>query len=87
MQIRLANPSEIDSLCFMSVLEVAIKELKTLPPSKQDEAAKFIHSLHTSAVLQKEAILEKTFGCLSQAEADEWESAVKECSKIDHEDW
>ena len=28
----------------MSVLEVAIKELKTLPPSKQDEAAKFIHS-------------------------------------------
>ena len=71
----------------MSVLEIAIKELKTLSPSKQDVAAKFIHSLHASTALQKEAILEKTFGCLSQAEANEWESAVNECSKIDYVSW
>ena len=63
------------------------RRIKDAALSQQDEAAKFIHSLHASAALQKKAILKKTFGCLSQAEADEWESAVKECSKIDHEDW
>ena len=71
----------------MSVLEVTIEELKTLPPSQQNEAARFIHELHASVAVQKEAVLKKTFGCLSQAEADEWEAAVEECRKIDDEGW
>ena len=71
----------------MSVLEVTIEELKMLPPSQQDEAAKFIHALRASVAAQREAVLKKTFGCLSQAEADEWEAAVEECRKIDDEGW
>ncbi len=71
----------------MSALEIAIEELKTLPPLQQDEAARFIHSLKASARARKDVILEKTFGCLNEEEADEWENAVKECRKIDHEGW
>ena len=71
----------------MLALESVTEELKSLPAAEFEEAAKFIHSLKESAKIRKKAILEKTFGCLNEAEADEWEAAVKECRRIDNEGW
>lgn len=62
----------------MSELELAIEELKTLPNPEQEEAARFIHSLKEAARAKREAIIEKTFGCLSLEEAESWEKAINE---------
>lgn len=71
----------------MSALETAIKELKTLPPMQQDEAAQFIHSLKATSKARKQAIIEKTYGCLTPEEATEWETAIQDCSQPNHEGW
>ncbi|MFW5882844.1 MAG: hypothetical protein ACOCVG_00585, partial [Verrucomicrobiota bacterium] len=61
--------------------------LKSLSPAQQDEAAKFIHHLKESEVARREEVIEKTFGCLTDKEADEWAAAIEECSRVDHENW
>lgn len=71
----------------MSVLEIAIEELRTLPSTQLDEAVKFIHALRASATVQKDAVLEATFGCLNKEDADKWEAAVNECGSTEREDW
>lgn len=71
----------------MSALELAIEELKALPPLHQDEAVQFIHSLKQSAMAHKQAVLEKTYGCLTPEEAAEWEAAIEEGNQIDYGTW
>lgn len=71
----------------MSALKTAIEELKTLPLPQQDEAVKFIHSLKATSKARKQAIIEKTFGCLTAEEATEWETAIQDCSHTNHEGW
>lgn len=73
-------------MCCMSELELVIEELKTLPNPEQEEAARFIRSLKEAARAKKDAVIEKTFGCLSPEEADSWEQAINERSPIENPD-
>lgn len=71
----------------MTAIEVAIEELKNLPSPQQKEAVQFIHDLGCAAKTQKNAILSKLAGRISDQEADQWQEAVNECRKIEHENW
>ena len=72
----------------MSKLETLVEELKTLPPAKLAAAADFIYSLKRSDATVRKPALERAFGCLSSAEADEMERAITaNCERIDASQW
>lgn len=72
----------------MSTLELAVEDLKSLPPHVLEQVAGYIHSLKGVQGLDRKAILGKTSGALTDDEADEWEKAINEdCEKIDARDW
>ena len=72
----------------MSSLEAIVEELKTLPPSQFARAADFIHRLKTVTQAERQAILERTFGSLTEEEATEMERVIEQgCEQIDERDW
>ena len=74
----------------MSTLEAIIDDLKSLPPAKLDQAADFIGRLKREPIGREErqAILARTFGCLSPEAADEMEKVIEEgCERIDESHW
>ena len=72
----------------MSTLEMTFDELKRLPPAKLEEAAGYIHQLKLASIEQRREALERSFGCLSSAEADELEQAIAaNCERIDASQW
>jgi len=67
---------------------MSIAELKSLPPSKLEEAAGYIHRLKLAMVEPPRAALERSFGCLTPAEAEELELAIAaNCERIDANQW
>lgn len=72
----------------MSTLDTAVAELKSLPPSKLEQAAAYIHNLKRSDRPEALAALDRAFGCLSTAEADELEHAIQaNCETVDASQW
>jgi hypothetical protein len=72
----------------MSALEAVVEELKVLPPSQLAQAADFIHRLKTISQSERQTILDRTFGSLTEEEAAEMERAIEEgCEQIDERDW
>ena len=72
----------------MSSLEAIVEELKTLPPSQLAQAADLIHRLKTITQAERQAILERTFGSLTEEEATEMERVLEQaCEQIDERDW
>jgi len=72
----------------MSTLEAIVEDLRTLPPSKLEEAATLIHRLRENARAERLATLERSAGILSDEEGAELERVIKEgCEKIDARDW
>ncbi|HEY1717320.1 MAG TPA: hypothetical protein VGH42_03395 [Verrucomicrobiae bacterium] len=72
----------------MSKFEAVIEELKTLPPTGLAAAADFIHQLKASTAVKRRYALDRAFGCLSPAEADEMERAIAaNCERIDASQW
>jgi hypothetical protein len=72
----------------MSKLEAVVEELKTLPASGLAAAADFIHQLKQSGAAERVRALDRAFGCLSPAEADEMERAITaNCERIDASQW
>jgi hypothetical protein len=72
----------------MSAFELAVEELKALPPNKLAKAIEFIHGLREKSLNERNEALRKTAGVLTKEEADEWESAIRDdCRKIDAEQW
>lgn len=65
-----------------------VAELKTLPPSKLEEAAGFIHRLHETTREDQLAILKETAGAWSGPDGETIERAIEEgCERIDLRDW
>jgi hypothetical protein len=72
----------------MSSLEAIVEELKTLPPSQLAQAVDFIHRLKAVSQAGRQAILERTFGSLTEEEAAEMERVIEQgCEQIDERDW
>ena len=72
----------------MSSLEAVVEELKTLPPAQLARAADFIHRLKTVSQAERQAILERTFGSLTEEEAAEMEHVIEQgCEQIVERDW
>lgn len=72
----------------MSTLEMTVEELKSLPPSKLEDAASYIHRLKLANVEPQRGALERSFGCLTDAEAAELEQAIAaNCERIDASQW
>ena len=71
-------------LKVVTSLENIVEDLKTLPQERLDEVAKFIQQLKPVASLEeRQAALDRTFGCLSQEEADDLMRAIEEgCERI-----
>jgi DNA-directed RNA polymerase specialized sigma24 family protein len=68
----------------MSGFEAIIEDLRSLPPDKLEEAADFIRRLKPISPEQREAILARTFGSLSQEDANAMLEAIEEaCERID----
>jgi hypothetical protein len=68
----------------MSKLEAAVEELKALPPERLDRAADYIHRLMTISETERTAIIDRTAGSLTAAEADELERIIdKGCEQLD----
>ena len=72
----------------MSSRETIVEELKVLPPLELAQAADFIHRLRTISRSERQAILERTFGSLTEEEAAKMERAIEEgFEQIDERDW
>jgi len=62
----------------VSRLESIVEDLKSLPPEKLAAAADFIRRLKPISQSEREAILARTFGSLSQEDADAMKKAIEE---------
>ena len=72
----------------MSTLEVIVEELKTLPTPSLAAAASYVHQLKLASAADRWRALDRAFGCLSTAEADDLERAVQaHCERIDAGQW
>jgi hypothetical protein len=72
----------------MSRLEMTVEELKSLSAAKLEEAVGFIHKLKLADSPDRKLALDRAFGCLTPAEADEMERAVAvNCESIDASRW
>ena len=75
-------------LKIVSRLETIVEDLKSLPPDKLEAAADFIRRLKPISQEERQAALDRTFGCLSPEEADELESVIqKGCEQINEHGW
>jgi hypothetical protein len=73
---------------FVSRLESSVEDLKSLPPEKLEAAADFIRRLKPVSQEEREAILARTFGSLSQEDADAMLKGIEEgCERIDEKGW
>jgi hypothetical protein len=69
-------------------LDTRIEDLKSLPPHTLPVAADFIQRLKRVSQEDRQAILARTSGCISQEDAGTMEKAVEEgCEKIDEDGW
>ena len=67
---------------------MTVEELKSLPPSELEQVAGYIHRLKLASVEPRHGVLERSFGCLTAAEAEELERAVAaNCERIDARQW
>ena len=71
----------------MSILELAMEELKAIPSHKLSEAIQFLHKLREQSQGERIAALEASAGCLSPEEADEMDRALADCRRIDANEW
>lgn len=72
----------------MSRFETIVEDLRSLPPDKLEVAGDFIRRLKPVSQEEREAILARTFGSLSQEDADAMQKAIEEgCEKIDEQGW
>ncbi|HEX7362973.1 MAG TPA: hypothetical protein VF283_20975 [Bryobacteraceae bacterium] len=72
----------------MSGFEAIVEDLKSLPPEKLEVAADFIRRLKPFSQTEREAILARTFGSLSQEDAEAMQEAIeKGCETIDEQSW
>ena len=67
---------------------MTVEELKSLSPTKLEEAAGYIHKLKLADRTESKLALDRAFGCLTPAEADEMERAIAaNCESIDASQW
>ena len=67
---------------------MTVEELKSLSPSKFEEAAGYIHRLKLADGSENKQALDRAFGCLTPEEADEMERAiVANCERVDASQW
>jgi hypothetical protein len=72
----------------VSLLETIVEDLKSLPPDGLEAAADFIRRLKPISQEERDAILARTFGSLSQQDADAMLKAIEEgCERIDEQGW
>ena len=72
----------------MSTWELIVHDLERLSETQLKEAAGIIHQLSEKSREERLAALEKTSGCLSDAEAEEWLKAIEEgCEQVDPHEW
>ena len=65
-----------------------VEELKSLLPAKLAEAVGLIHKLKLADHSGPKLALDRAFGCLTPAEADEMERAIAvNCENIDVSRW
>ena len=68
----------------VSSLEAIVENLKHLPPSQLDVVADFVQRLTPANEAERQAALDRTFGCMSLEEAGELERTIEEgCERID----
>jgi hypothetical protein len=58
-------------------LQDIVEELKTLPPERLEQAASYIHRLHSASRQERKAALRRTAGSLSTEEADELAKIIR----------
>jgi len=61
----------------VSELESIVQELKALPPQKLRQAAGYIHPLSEGGRADRQAALDRAYGCLSTEDAREMEDAIE----------
>lgn len=72
----------------VSPIENIFEDLKSLPPGSLEAVADFIRNLKPINQEEREAILARTFGSLSQEDADAMLTAIQEgCERIDETGW
>ncbi len=72
----------------VSPLENIVEDLKALPPDRLELAANYVRRLKPTSPAERDAALARTFGCLSQEEADELERTIEEgCEQINEHAW
>jgi hypothetical protein len=61
----------------MSVIESIVRDLRDLPPPKLMEVARYVHGLNPKGHERRRAALLATAGCMTGAEGEDFERAVK----------
>jgi hypothetical protein len=71
----------------VSSFDSIIEDLRTLPPTRLEIAADFVHRLAHTSEEERQAIFTRTAGALSREEADELDRVIEaNCENID-ESW
>jgi hypothetical protein len=75
-------------LVVVSHLEAIVEDLRSLPPGKLELAAEYIQRLKRISHEERQAVLARTTGTLSPAEAEAMEKAIEDgCERVDEHGW
>ena len=70
----------------MSLLELAVTELKALPESKLAEATRVIRGLRAADQAERLAALEQAGGSITPEDAAALEAALAKCRRVDFDE-
>jgi hypothetical protein len=72
----------------MSTLDCLVEDLKRLPLPKLVQVVDFVHRISAVKPDTHRAALDRTFGCMTPEEADEFQKIIDEgCESTDDRDW
>jgi DNA-directed RNA polymerase specialized sigma24 family protein len=72
----------------VSRLESIVEDLKSLPPAQLEAAADIVRRLKRISEEERQAVLSRTAGALSPAEADEMDRIIEEgCERVAESGW
>ena len=72
----------------MTELSTVVEELESLPPERFDEAAEYVHRLKERIKTERDAVIERTAGCLEGDIGESFAKAIEEgCERVDPNGW
>ncbi len=67
----------------MTVIETIVRGVQSLPLREQVEVARYVHRLNASAQSERTAVLQRTYGVLSETDGEAFEQAMHDARRVE----